>query len=152
MCWNQKHLGFSWQWNYPQKFLLKWKQGGKVLFYLGILFFQTAMCLRGKTCYIKCAYWKMGFWNLSLLLWVTLGPYDFSDTETLCRDLAVRLQTSEKQILAKLITTWSWKNIAFLLVVCGSQVSLEVEVELSHKGLVVRHIRSGSFINFISPY
>lgn len=39
-----------------------------------------------------------------------LGPYDFSDTETLCRDLVVRLHASGNQILAKLITTWLLKK------------------------------------------
>lgn len=83
-----------------------------------------------------------------------LGPYDFSIYSLkLCgRALTVRLLTSENQILAKLITTCSCKNTAFLLIVCGSQVPLEVKVELSHEGVVVRDIGISSFINFINPY
>lgn len=57
---------------------------------------------------------------------MTLGPY-LLDTETLYRDLAVRLQTSENQNLAKLPLVLE-KNITFLLVVCESQACLEVKV------------------------
>ena len=110
--------------------------GGKVLFYLGILFSQTATRLKGKTCYIQRAYWKTVFWTVSLPPWVTLGPCEFSATETLCRDLFVRLQTSENQIRAKLMTTCSWKNLAFLLVVCRSQIALEVKMDSAMKGLL----------------
>lgn len=112
-CCGQKHVGFNWigiiqsehlspdiqYWNYPQKTLLNCKQR-KVLFYW--TFLSTRPMLERKTCYIQCAFWKIGIWIVSLASWVTLEPYDFSDTGSLCRDLAVRLQTAENQNLAKL--------------------------------------------------
>lgn len=88
-CCDQEHMGFNWQWNYLQKRLLKCNQG-KVLFYWAALFSQPGPRWTGKTCYVQCAFGKIGVWTVSLASRVTLGPYHFLDTEILCRDLAVR--------------------------------------------------------------